>query len=176
MDTPAATERLKDESYTTKAIGLFTGVVKLFDERAVPQAMENFSGSYRKYELTDHELSEVATMFNGNVLDAPQSIRITVCLPDQTRAVDTESVMFITTDHDEVHIEYILWLNDNDPSDVKFTKDVVRIYDSPTPYRVGHFTSPAVIHDRVSDQEKLEENELNALKSLVAYLGQSIPE
>ncbi len=163
-----------NEAYNRTALGLYDNIANLFEIRDIPQVYEHVVDSYQKYHLDEDEIHQAGSIFNHYILDAPQELSISFGKRIPTIAEPKVfSTIFITSVANELHTTYELWIIPDDENPVTLSKSLVRIYDSPTDYKIGLFSSPAVIHEPVDSNPQLDQNEFDALDELLKYLSYS---
>ena len=159
-------------SYDEKSIHLYEMADSFFMKRNIPND-SSYSGerSYR-LEIVNDKLLDIAPIFDSHLIDAPDILRITFTNTEPLQSADSviQDVLIIATQSGDLHMNYFMWYTRNSNTPVDFTKDAVRKYESPTPYKVGPFECEAERHDVLYRNAALERYDMNMLYDLLMYL------
>lgn len=161
------------EAYDVASLSLHEKIAQLFVTRNIPQVYEHIADSYQKYDLNKEELQQAGDIFNQYLLDAPQKLSLAYGKRNPShRDPHAFTTTFITSVADELRTTYELWTTPDAQTLVTLSKSLVRVYDSPVEFKIGPFSSPAVIHETVVEKSPLDQNDFRALDELFNYLNQ----
>lgn len=162
-----------DLSYDQKSIRLYEMADSLLIKRQVPNEFTHHSGErYHVLQLDDEELVDIEPIFDAQLIDAPTALRIRLTNQELSSKAEFEGqdVLIIATESGELHLDYFMWYTRSSTAPVDFTKDAVRIYDSPRPYTVGPLQGEAVMHDPLYRKAQLEQHDMRMLHDLLMHL------